>query len=86
MEYSRVSRGERTCGPWCLWSQEVAVILYVSFQVFDGPSITSHLLAKLCGSKKPAPLRSSGDSMYIKLRTDEDQQGGGFLANYRQSE
>ncbi|XP_049633697.1 cubilin [Suncus etruscus] len=52
--------------------------------VFDGPSITSHLLAKLCGSKKPAPLLSSGDSMYIKLRTDEDQQGGGFLANYRQ--
>ncbi|XP_004605400.2 cubilin [Sorex araneus] len=53
--------------------------------VYDGPSINSHQLAKLCGTERPAPIRSSGDSMYLKLRTDEGQQGGGFLAHYQQT-
>ncbi|XP_006894385.1 PREDICTED: cubilin-like [Elephantulus edwardii] len=52
--------------------------------VYDGPSTSSHLLSQLCGDEKPAPIRSSGDSMFLKLRTDEGQQGGGFLINYNQ--
>ncbi|XP_077015414.1 cubilin-like [Tamandua tetradactyla] len=53
--------------------------------VFDGPSTSSPLLAQLCGDEKPPPLRSSGDSLTLKLRTDAGQQGGGFLASYRQT-
>ncbi|KAM9673713.1 cubilin [Trichechus inunguis] len=52
--------------------------------VYDGPSTSSHLLTQLCGDEKPPLIRSSGDSMSLKLRTDEGQQGGGFLASYRQ--
>ncbi|XP_075408563.1 cubilin [Tenrec ecaudatus] len=52
--------------------------------VYDGPSTSSHLLTQLCGNENPLPIRSSGDSMFLKLRTDEGQQGGGFLASYRQ--
>ncbi|KAM6215214.1 cubilin [Rhynchocyon petersi] len=52
--------------------------------VYDGPSTSSHLLMQLCGDEKPAPIRSSGDSMSLKLRTDEGQQGGGFLITYKQ--
>ncbi|XP_004716072.1 cubilin [Echinops telfairi] len=52
--------------------------------VYDGPSTSSHLLTQLCGNENPPPIRSSGDSMFFKLRTDEGQQGGGFLASYRQ--
>ncbi|KAM5338742.1 cubilin [Glossophaga mutica] len=53
--------------------------------VYDGPSISSHLLTQLCGNEKPPLIRSSGDSMFLKLRTDEGQQGGGFLAKYQQT-
>ncbi|XP_005856789.1 PREDICTED: cubilin, partial [Myotis brandtii] len=53
--------------------------------VYDGPSTSSHLITQLCGNEKPPPIRSSGDSMFLKLRTDEHQQGGGFLAKYHQT-
>ncbi|XP_037693302.1 cubilin [Choloepus didactylus] len=53
--------------------------------VFDGPSTSSPLLARLCGEETPRPIRSSGDSLTLTLRTDEGQQGGGFLANYWQT-
>ncbi|XP_015441120.1 cubilin isoform X1 [Pteropus alecto] len=53
--------------------------------VYDGPSTSSHLLAQLCGNEKPPLILSSGDSMLLKLRTDEGQQGGGFLAKYQQT-
>uniref|UniRef100_A0A8C5UZ61 Cubilin n=1 Tax=Microcebus murinus TaxID=30608 RepID=A0A8C5UZ61_MICMU len=53
--------------------------------VYDGPSTSSHLLTQLCGDEKPPLIRSSGDSMFLKLRTDEGQQGRGFEAEYWQT-
>uniref|UniRef100_A0A8C3YL53 Cubilin n=1 Tax=Catagonus wagneri TaxID=51154 RepID=A0A8C3YL53_9CETA len=53
--------------------------------VYDGPSVSSHLLTRLCGNEKPPLIRSTGDSMSLKLRTDEGQQGGGFLVKYQQT-
>uniref|UniRef100_A0A452U8T7 Cubilin n=1 Tax=Ursus maritimus TaxID=29073 RepID=A0A452U8T7_URSMA len=53
--------------------------------VYDGPSTSAHLLSQLCGNEKPPLIRSSGDSMFLKFRTDEGQQGGGFLARYQQT-
>ncbi|XP_074049030.1 cubilin [Macrotis lagotis] len=53
--------------------------------VYDGPTENAHLLAKLCGNEIPPLIRSSGDGLFIKLRTDEHQQGGGFLAEYHQT-
>lgn len=53
--------------------------------VYDGSSTSSHLLTRLCGNEKPSVIRSSGDSMSLKLRTDEGQQGGGFLVKYQQT-
>ncbi|XP_042541866.1 cubilin [Dipodomys spectabilis] len=52
--------------------------------VYDGPSSSFQLLAQLCGDKKPAPILSSGDSLFLKLRTNEDQQGSGFMVNFKQ--
>ncbi|KAL6069282.1 hypothetical protein STEG23_019741, partial [Scotinomys teguina] len=52
--------------------------------VYDGPSTNSHLINKLCGDTTPAPIRSSRDSILLKLRTDEGQQGRGFEVKYRQ--
>uniref|UniRef100_A0A8C6W9S3 Cubilin n=1 Tax=Nannospalax galili TaxID=1026970 RepID=A0A8C6W9S3_NANGA len=53
--------------------------------VYDGPSTSSHLLSKLCGDTTPAPVISSGDSMLLKLRTNEGQQGRGFEVTYSQT-
>ncbi|XP_023561215.1 cubilin [Octodon degus] len=53
--------------------------------VYDGPGTSSHLLNKFCGDRIPPDLRSSGDSMLLKLRTDEGQQGGGFEIQYSQT-
>ncbi|XP_040824205.1 cubilin [Ochotona curzoniae] len=53
--------------------------------VYDGPSTSSHLLTQLCGAEKPPAILSTGDSMLLKLRTDEEQQGGGFEATYSQT-
>ncbi|XP_021504160.1 cubilin isoform X2 [Meriones unguiculatus] len=53
--------------------------------VYDGPSTSSHLVDKLCGDTIPAPIRSSTDSVLLKLRTDEGQQGRGFEIKYWQT-
>ncbi|KAM4828885.1 cubilin [Thomomys bottae] len=53
--------------------------------VYDGPSMSSHLLAQLCGENMPAPILSSGDNLFLKLRTDEGQQGRGFRIAYEQT-
>ncbi|XP_056192710.1 cubilin [Falco biarmicus] len=52
--------------------------------VYDGNSSNAKQLGKFCGNQIPQLIRSSGDSMYVKLRTDRNQQGGGFLAKYKQ--
>ncbi|NWX82451.1 CUBN protein, partial [Nothoprocta pentlandii] len=52
--------------------------------VFDGNSSSAKLLGKFCGNQIPQPVRSSGNTMYVKLRTDSSLQGGGFLAKYKQ--
>ncbi|NXH11671.1 CUBN protein, partial [Bucco capensis] len=52
--------------------------------VYDGNSSHAKELGKFCGDQIPQPIRSSGDSLYVKLRTDHSQEGGGFLARYRQ--
>ncbi|XP_066440814.1 cubilin [Eleutherodactylus coqui] len=52
--------------------------------VYNGNSTNSNLLAKLCGDAHPAPLRSTTNALYVKLRTDIARPFSGFLANYRQ--
>uniref|UniRef100_A0A8C9LFB5 Cubilin n=1 Tax=Pavo cristatus TaxID=9049 RepID=A0A8C9LFB5_PAVCR len=52
--------------------------------VYDGNSSNAKQLGKFCGNQIPQLISSSGDSVYIKLRTDSSVHGGGFLANYKQ--
>lgn len=57
----------------------------VLLKVYDGPSTSSRMINKLCGDTTPAPIRSSRDSVLVKLRTDDGQQGRGFKVKYWQS-
>ncbi|NXY42567.1 CUBN protein, partial [Ceuthmochares aereus] len=52
--------------------------------VYDGNSSNAKQLGKFCGNQIPPPIHSSGDSVYVKLRTDDSLRGGGFLAKYKQ--
>ncbi|NXG01683.1 CUBN protein, partial [Sakesphorus luctuosus] len=52
--------------------------------VYDGNSSNARQLGKFCGNQIPQLIRSSGDSVYVELRTDGSLQGGGFLAKYKQ--
>ncbi|KAK7823853.1 hypothetical protein U0070_020524, partial [Myodes glareolus] len=53
--------------------------------VYDGPSTSSRMISKLCGDTTPAPIHSSSDSVLVKLRTDDGQQGRGFKVKYWQT-
>ncbi|XP_072507728.1 cubilin [Notamacropus eugenii] len=83
LKSSRGSQFELTFEDFHLESHPNCSLDYL--QVFDGLTTDAHLLAKLCGTEIPPLIRSSGDSLFIKLRTDEHQQGGGFLAQYHQT-
>uniref|UniRef100_A0A674N4D4 CUB domain-containing protein n=1 Tax=Takifugu rubripes TaxID=31033 RepID=A0A674N4D4_TAKRU len=40
------------------------------------------VLGRLCGSQQPSTINSTGNQLYIKLRTDSSVAAGGFLASY----
>ncbi|KAG8573749.1 hypothetical protein GDO81_012532 [Engystomops pustulosus] len=52
--------------------------------VYNGNSTVSNKLGQLCGQTLPAPIRSTSNAMYVKMRTDSIMSHSGFLANYRQ--
>ncbi|KAK2531299.1 Cubn [Columba livia] len=54
--------------------------------VYDGNSSNAKQLGKFCGDQIPQIIHSSGDTVYVKLRTDSSLQGGGFLAKYKQAD
>ncbi|XP_068942361.1 cubilin [Petaurus breviceps papuanus] len=83
LKSSRGSQFELTFEDFHLESHPNCSLDYLD--VYDGLTTDANLLAKLCGNEIPPLIRSSGDSLFIKLRTDEHQQGGGFLAQYRQT-
>uniref|UniRef100_A0A4X2M7T4 Cubilin n=1 Tax=Vombatus ursinus TaxID=29139 RepID=A0A4X2M7T4_VOMUR len=83
LKSSRGSQFELTFEDFHLESHPSCSLDYLD--VYDGLTTEANLLAKLCGNEIPPLIRSSGDSLFIKLRTDEHQQGGGFLARYHQT-
>lgn len=62
-----------------------AVCVCVCMQVYDGSSDSAPQLARLCGSQQPSPVNSTGNQLYVKLRTDSSVATGGFLASYSTS-
>ncbi|KTF87440.1 hypothetical protein cypCar_00025640 [Cyprinus carpio] len=56
---------------------------YDYLAVYDGNSTSAPQMAKLCGNEIPAPISSSQQNMYVKLRTDSIIHTGGFLATYQ---
>ncbi|XP_067326675.1 cubilin [Anolis sagrei] len=57
---------------------------YDYLAVYDGNSTSAKMLGKFCGNEMPPAIRSTWDSLYVKLRTDRSLGGGGFVAHYKQ--
>lgn len=57
------------------------------FQVYDGPNTNWPEMVKHCGTTLPSPVkyRSTSNTMYVKMRTDQSQTGRGFSADFETS-
>ncbi|TRY89102.1 hypothetical protein DNTS_004573 [Danionella cerebrum] len=75
------SRVELSFGDFHL--EDISHCVYDYLTVYDGNSTSAAELATLCGNQIPAPITSSKENMYVKLRTDSIIHTGGFLANYQ---
>eukprot|EP00795_Rhopilema_esculentum_P001726 gene1726-16211_t len=50
--------------------------------VYDGPTSSSKIIARLMGLGKVTPLLSSGNQMLVRFVSDKNIEKKGFLANY----
>uniref|UniRef100_A0A8C9TFN9 Metalloendopeptidase n=1 Tax=Scleropages formosus TaxID=113540 RepID=A0A8C9TFN9_SCLFO len=55
---------------------------YDHLEAFDGDSDKSSILGRLCGSKLPEPLVSTGNRMYLRFISDASVQRKGFQATH----
>uniref|UniRef100_A0A8D3CDY9 Metalloendopeptidase n=1 Tax=Scophthalmus maximus TaxID=52904 RepID=A0A8D3CDY9_SCOMX len=55
---------------------------YDHLEAFDGDSDTAAILGRLCGSKVPEPLVSTGNKMYLRFISDASVQRKGFQATH----
>lgn len=59
---------------------------FLSSQVRDGPSESSPLIGRYCGTEMPPMLQSTQRSMFIQFKTDSSISNHGFTAEYGSAE
>lgn len=55
---------------------------YDHLEIHDGLNGKAPSLGRFCGSKKPLPVVSSGDSMFLRFSSDSSVQKRGFKASH----
>ncbi|XP_076853438.1 neuropilin and tolloid-like protein 2 [Brachyhypopomus gauderio] len=53
-----------------------------NIEIRDGPFGSSPLIKRLCGSRSPGVVTSTGRFMWIKFTSDEELEGSGFRVEY----
>uniref|UniRef100_A0A3Q3LQZ7 Metalloendopeptidase n=1 Tax=Mastacembelus armatus TaxID=205130 RepID=A0A3Q3LQZ7_9TELE len=56
---------------------------YDHLEIYDGQDIRGTSLGRLCGTKKPSPVVSSGNQMFLRFFSDNSVQKRGFEASYK---
>ena len=56
---------------------------YDHLEIYDGSDARAPSLGRFCGSKKPAPVVSSDNKMFLRFFSDNSVQKRGFEASYR---
>lgn len=59
---------------------------YDHLEVYDGLDVRSPGLGRFCGTKKPPPVVSSGNKMFLRFVSDNSVQKRGFEASYEAGE
>ncbi|XP_023268101.1 bone morphogenetic protein 1-like, partial [Seriola lalandi dorsalis] len=50
--------------------------------IHDGPTASSPLLARVCGSSLPPSITSTQNSMFVRFRSDSSRSHRGFSAHF----
>ncbi|XP_068460007.1 inactive serine protease PAMR1 [Clinocottus analis] len=58
---------------------------YDFVEVRDGDSVDSRVIARFCGSNRPAPVHSSGQSLHILFVSDGYKNFDGFFATFQET-
>ncbi|KAM9754161.1 inactive serine protease PAMR1 [Menidia menidia] len=58
---------------------------YDYVEVRDGDSINSRVIGRFCGSNRPAPVQSSGNSLHILFVSDGYKNFDGFFATFQEN-
>ncbi|XP_032366699.1 cubilin [Etheostoma spectabile] len=53
--------------------------------IHDGPSISSALLARVCGTTLPPPITSTQNTIYVRFRSDSSLSHRGFSARFSEA-
>ncbi|KAK2888337.1 bone morphogenetic protein 1-like isoform X1 [Channa argus] len=56
---------------------------YDHLEIYDGQGTRAASLGRFCGTKKPSPVVSSSDKMFLRFFSDNSVQKRGFEASYR---
>lgn len=59
---------------------------YDHLEIYDGRDNRAATLGRFCGTKKPSPVISSGNKMFLRFFSDNSVQKRGFEASYRAGE
>uniref|UniRef100_A0A8C6T2T2 Metalloendopeptidase n=1 Tax=Neogobius melanostomus TaxID=47308 RepID=A0A8C6T2T2_9GOBI len=57
--------------------------VYDHLEIYDGRDARSPILGRFCGTKKPSPVISSDNKMFLRFFSDNSVQKRGFEASYR---
>ncbi|XP_063045223.1 inactive serine protease PAMR1 [Engraulis encrasicolus] len=57
---------------------------YDFVEVRDGDSADSPVIGRYCGSERPPPIRSSGDSLHVRFVSDGYNNFDGFFATFQE--
>lgn len=56
---------------------------YDHLEIYDGQDTRAPSLGRFCGTKKPSPVISSFNKMFLRFFSDSSVQKRGFEASYR---
>lgn len=59
---------------------------YDHLEIYDGGGARSPSLGRFCGTKKPSPVVSTGNRMFLRFFSDNSVQKRGFQASYEAGE
>ena len=70
----------------CVWHGCNYSNMWTLFQFYDGPTYNDTELLKACGSSLPnnTIIQSTGNQMFVRMRTDASSNARGFKASYKQ--